>query len=324
MPESLLLGTTSPLAFVDSLRPESLSEDARLFACTDNTINRRSCHPILRDSLDTKSVRFFAASERDHQRLVDKLFNLGLTYSRYDRLDPPTCDLFRGGSGDVEIHFRIDRAIRRCVAKYAFNYLAWVAGPCFAQESDFDSLRRFVRYGDMPQQTPVTELWKPILHDDQPSFRQTNGHLITLEWRGGARDLVCEVGLFNYLTYQVTLATAFRGMWLPLRSGHLFDIERHEILRLVGVPSTLMLPRSLVVLPPYGYGAMQVPPCRRTTLASSRPIPRKSAATRSPGWMRAPLGHPVESTSPGCHVNTRLWKLTSSYGRVAMWRTKSR
>ena len=76
------------------------------------------------------------------------------------------------------------------MAKYAFNYLAWVCGTTFVLGKDFDPIRRFVRYGEMLAYELVRERLGPILRDDSTSRRQTSGYLLTVNWVASGVDLV--------------------------------------------------------------------------------------------------------------------------------------
>jgi hypothetical protein len=56
-----------------------------------------------------------------------------------------------GTDGDVGVNFlhEFSSSVRR-LAKIAFNYMAWTAGPDFAMRSEFDTARAFVRDGTEP------------------------------------------------------------------------------------------------------------------------------------------------------------------------------
>jgi hypothetical protein len=95
----------------------------------------------------------------------------------------PAPSAFRtGGEISVEVTFIINKSIRRCMAKYAFNFLAFTSGNVFALSNDFDALRQFVRYGLEPEYPLVVEAFDPILQDDTAYHRQTTGNLLTVNW----------------------------------------------------------------------------------------------------------------------------------------------
>jgi hypothetical protein len=84
----------------------------------------------------------------------------------------------------------------------------------------------------------VISTFSPILHFDQPTFRQTEGHLLTLGWN--ATNLEGQVSLFNYVTYKVLLCRFFAGVWRPIRSGVHFNVNSMKVDRLTGVAANLM------------------------------------------------------------------------------------
>ena len=132
-------------------------------------------------NLDTRAARMYAGSREERVLILSRLARSGITFAKLDDMSPPP-GLFDGGNISVEVGFTINKGIRRCMAKYAFNYLAFVCGTAFVLEEDFDIVRRFIRYGNMPSYPIVVEQLGPILRDDSQGRRQTSGHLMTLDW----------------------------------------------------------------------------------------------------------------------------------------------
>jgi hypothetical protein len=88
--------------------------------------------------------RIIAMSERDAQRLIALLGHRGISYRHIGSLSAPP------GWGQVQasLDFTVDVMVRRCVAKIAFNYLAYVMAhatappdPEFVYRRDFDTIR---------------------------------------------------------------------------------------------------------------------------------------------------------------------------------------
>ena len=80
------------------------------------------------------------------------------------------------------------------IAKIAFNYV---------RGRDFDEVRNFIRHGVTPADvTLVVPSNKPSLYGDEKTFRQTNAHLVSVEWmqRSGGFARVVRVSLFNGMT----------------------------------------------------------------------------------------------------------------------------
>jgi hypothetical protein len=170
-------------------------------------------------TLATDKARIFARSAEDQERLLALLATKRITFSKLDDFSAPP-GLFDGSDIAVEVTFTTNKGIRRCMAKYALNYLAFVCGPAFALGNDFDVIRDFIRHGNLPDYDLVVERFGPILRDDSPQRRQTSGHLLTVNWAASGLDLVGQVSLFNSVTYAVSLARNFKGaVWQPVRSG---------------------------------------------------------------------------------------------------------
>jgi len=126
-----------------------------------------------------------------------------------------------------------DSIVQRAIAKIAFNYAAYVLGGSFLQTPSFDTARRFIRYGEAPAYRVTTPTFKPILADDEPMKRQTNGHLLIIEWADRNQSyLRARVSLFNEMTYVVRLCGRYSGLWIDVATGHLFDPFDRQITKL--------------------------------------------------------------------------------------------
>jgi hypothetical protein len=176
----------------------------------------------------TLEIRVIVSSDADNFRLVEKLKTLDLRFVQQGVLNEPiTAD----GTVRVEIASQLDATIFRGIAKIAFNYVAHQHGTEFVLRADFDDTRNYIRYGTEPSWGVVVKPFrKPILFDENPRFRQTNGHLITFDWNAAKTGLVAQVSLFNAITYHVAICPYYSGIWHEgIRKGHHFDIERRSI-----------------------------------------------------------------------------------------------
>jgi len=191
-------------------------------------------------TLNRKTARIYGRSAEDRDRLLALLARRGISFGRLDDISAPE-GLFQGSDIEVEVTFTINKGIRRCMAKYAFNFLALVSGAAFVLERDFDAIRRFIRYGEMPAYNLVRERFGPILRDDSATRRQTSGHLLTVNWAVSGIDLVGQVSLFNSVTYAVSLTRHYSGVWRPVRSGLHFNLRDRKVQPLQAV-SALLLP----------------------------------------------------------------------------------
>jgi len=142
----------------------------------------------------------------------------------------------------VQSDITIDRVIMRGICKIAFNYLANVAGSHFLFSDCFDGIRRFILCDEGDSLDYIAVNQPPILHDDQVfskfNIKVTQGHLIILTWSNN--KLICRLSLFNVHTYLVTLCNHYSGIWVPIKSGHHFDIKKKEVTKLLAVNKSLL------------------------------------------------------------------------------------
>ena len=189
---------------------------------------------------DVDKIKLFAPSDAVLDHLMALLGERGLPFHKQGELSPPPAE---GRSVLVDHHFPMDLITRRSVTKIAFNYLACIAGPTFALRADFDVIRAFIRQGILSDYSIMQVNYQPILFDDLPTQRQTNGHLLTLDWPGSQDHIVARVSLYNLLTYTVLLTRHCSALWQPLRQGHHFDVSARRVAPLFH--------SSLIVPPPY-------------------------------------------------------------------------
>lgn len=184
-------------------------------------------------------LRIFSETQEEHGLLVAKLAEHGINYIRAGDLQTPA-DMLGPPRSEVEVTFTLNMNIRRCIAKYALNYLACVCNSHFALATEFDAVRRFARYGELPTYGMVRSHFKPMLSDDAPTKRQTDGHLIALSWDNTLQVLICQLSIFNYITYDVVLCRELKSrLWRPIRSGHHYDLADRTVKLLTGIPRDL-------------------------------------------------------------------------------------
>jgi hypothetical protein len=171
-------------------------------------------------------IRIIAPSAKVQDRLIDLLAQRGIQFRAEGEFAPPNAET---GEIEVYVNTRIDPIIKRCIAKMVFNYLARVTDREFVLLPAFDSVRAYIRHGASPGYLLVDADDTPILADDRRTLRQTDGHLVTVNWTPDNRHVVGQLSLFNRARYRVNLARGFSGLWRPIRSGHHFDIDTRRI-----------------------------------------------------------------------------------------------
>ena len=178
-----------------------------------------------RTHTDTKIV----GKDGSIERLAGKLVKMGIVFKERGPLERT------GNEVEAFAEGILDDIIFRGVAKIAFNFLARLKSADFVLRSDFDPIREHIRFGRAPRQAPVIVSKLPILHCDGTIYRQTNGHIIVLDWDKTQQGIVCLISLFNHLTYHVVLCESYSGVWHALRAGRHFDVETLRITEVRGL-----------------------------------------------------------------------------------------
>ena len=168
------------------------------------------------------------------QRLSETVEKLGIVFKQRGTFEK------HGGTVEVFAHATLDEIILRGVGKIAFNFLAYAKGQEFALRQDLDSFREFVRWGKKPTWLPVLVSQFPILHGDDAHYRQTNGHIVVLDWDKSRQGIVCMVSLFNQLTYHASLCQIYSGLWHPISCGRHFDLTTRAVLEVRGAQNLVL------------------------------------------------------------------------------------
>jgi hypothetical protein len=187
-------------------------------------------HDLNSDALRTlepgSQVKYFFTSPAEEQRLRSRLKELGLPPGKVVRRDTvsPQPEL----RTRVTCHF--DSNIARCIAKIAFNYLAYALGEDarLLLRGEFDAVRNHVRYGSNPEKPVVYFSGSPKLEKKEREGSLVDGHILTVGWDAANENIVCGLSLFNAMMYQVVLCHNYEGVWFPLNSTHSFDFGTNE------------------------------------------------------------------------------------------------
>ncbi len=117
--------------------------------------------PLPQGPYPDDGIHIVSADVDDHNRLCELLTRRGISFEAMGQTPPP---LPFGNDILVEIKSVFDDALRRCVSKIAFNYLAWTSGKEFCLSGEFNDIRRFVRYGERPGYRLIRASTNPILY----------------------------------------------------------------------------------------------------------------------------------------------------------------
>jgi|SRR5271157_16802 len=170
--------------------------------------------------------------QTDYDRLEKRLLRVCPTFKKEGTLTAPI-----GRDGKVGINFEseFNSVVRRCLAKIAFNYLAWAAGPDFALRPEFDRVRSFILHGTEPSDEIVYLHKKPIVAQELiGGIKITDGHLVALEAMPDQHKVEVLLSLFNSLRYRIVLSSDYDGLWFA--KGHHFDILSRKVSELAPTP----------------------------------------------------------------------------------------
>ncbi|MBZ5522611.1 MAG: HNH endonuclease [Acidobacteriia bacterium] len=186
----------------------------------ERDLNEESINEMTGGILEVKVI----GREDDLPRLVQRLAVLGFKFVETDRfLDQAISD---HAPVLVEHEFIVDTTLRRAAAKIAFNYATKVLGPEVMRRSDFDAVRRFVRFGEEPHNL-VTAQRISILVGVEAETTRT--HTCGLGWLAPRRELIAIVSLFNQVTYGIRMCQSESDEWKSVSSQHLFDPIKRTI-----------------------------------------------------------------------------------------------
>ena len=173
------------------------------------------------------------------EAVIKRLGELG--YKVKDWKEGPA---YPDGSVPFAMTSTIDEVIKRTIAKIAFNYLAKMQGANFVLSADFDPIRAYIKDGTKPNFTFFKSDNEPILRDDLPGRRQTNAHLIVVEWDKPKRGINARMSFFNTLTHRIRLCPHYRGIYREIKSGHSLNAQTREIKPLTGTDQRLRIVRA--------------------------------------------------------------------------------
>ncbi len=181
-------------------------------------------------------VQYFYTSPAELEQLRARLRELGFPATRQLKKEiiPPQPEM------TARVTYLFDTIIRRCVAKIAFNYLAYVLNEDtrLLLREDFDAVRDFIRHGMLAKHTIVAPIGSPRLTQESRSGSLVDGHMLGVGW-SARESILCNLSIFNAMTYQVALCRNYRGLWFALSSVHAFDLTTMEARKL---PADLWIP----------------------------------------------------------------------------------
>jgi hypothetical protein len=185
---------------------------------------------IIRALKPRSRVQYFYTSPAEEEQLRTRLRDLGFPATQHIRRDT----VFPQPEMNTGVTYVFDTIIRRCVAKIAFNYLAHVLkeDTRLLLRKDFDAVRNFVSQGTLAEHTIVAAIGTPRLTKESRKGSLVEGHMLELGWSKD-ESILCNLSIFDAMTYQVALCRNYRGSWFALNSVHSFDLSTKEAKKLL-------------------------------------------------------------------------------------------
>ena len=192
---------------------------------------------VLRKLEPGAEIRLFVTSPEEENVIRSRLKELGAGPTKQISRNPvpPKRDF------NARVTCDFDFNMSRCVAKIAFNYLAYALeeNTRLLLRHEFDAVRSYVRYGTNAGQPVVHFSKTPNLEQNRGASPSVDGHFIAVGWDSTNESLVCYLNLFNAMRYQIVLSR--EGLWFPLQSAHSFDFQTTEVrsVPVLTMPTTL-------------------------------------------------------------------------------------
>lgn len=183
----------------------------------------------LENNFDLKAQKSIVVFGADIELVTKRLTEKNISFNPEGEFCPSGENMDLG----CEVTGKIYQAIFRALAKIAFNYLAYWAGPDFVMREPFHPIRRYIRFGEKASYPFVIIIEKAILGDEPIVGKRRVGHLITLDWSKNKLSIVSQVSLFNLMTYSVLLAKDYSGNNFIYRKGSFFNVANNEIYELI-------------------------------------------------------------------------------------------
>lgn len=157
--------------------------------------------------LGERQYRVFAASQEEHDAIIEELRKAGISYREKGRFQPDFLQDKKPGETtelEVKIEGTIDDAKKRALVKMLFNYATHCLGPSETLKPEWDKARLFVRFAGETLRARIST--KPFWDGQETeNWRfEDNSYNLRLENLDG--NVVGVIQFFNLLTYEFILA----------------------------------------------------------------------------------------------------------------------
>jgi hypothetical protein len=147
--------------------------------------------------LGERQYRVFAASQQEHDAIIEELREAGISYREKGRFQPDFLQDKKPGE-------TTELAKKRALVKMLFNYATYCLGPSETLKPEWDKARLFVRFAGETLRARIST--KPFWDGQETeNWRfEDNSYNLRLENLNG--NVVGVIQLFNLLTYEFILA----------------------------------------------------------------------------------------------------------------------
>ncbi|HAT4425251.1 HNH endonuclease [Legionella pneumophila] len=190
-------------------------------------------------SSDRYSLRAFSLENEQAKKAFEQLC---ITFKKEGDIEPPETEDIK-----VSIEAKIDKVIRRVIAKIAFNFLAYFNTKYNVLNDAFDECRKFILYGQGDLSIATSS--ESILFDEKEKDYRRVGHIVVLN-KSKKGNVTASVSLYNSLRYDVLLAHNFKLKNLKTEIGRIFNVHDKKIheIRKLDLPGFL-LPDTSIKIP---------------------------------------------------------------------------
>lgn len=190
---------------------------------------RRLTPDQARQKYDFSSNTLVVWDANQHEQFSAELLRLGFMVNK--RGKSRFIPMAAGTKLSATMTVALDSKTAQAMAKIAFNYLTITCGPDYALRTEFDEMRRFIRYGIKPVKSTV---YASGMNEHAKRTPPTTGisHFLTLHIQDG-KVVYARVALFSGYTYHAALSlnapTDHAPKHLLAGFGHCFDVTKKTV-----------------------------------------------------------------------------------------------
>lgn len=177
-------------------------------------------------------IQFFSRSDNISSQVEE--FNTALKKSEINiQVYDHQFQQFRFSEKIEPVYFKsvIDLTIQRALAKIAFNYFACKYPRSIVWSDSFNEIAHFIRYGLRAYHYLMVMDNKPLMTNLIEVNDAIYGrHSIRIYQNGLNHKIICQVILFNKISYEIILSRSYPLLGFPIQSS-IFDIHKKTVIQ---------------------------------------------------------------------------------------------